>query len=359
LLGQKSLNLALGGGGVKGIAYVGMLNISQQRGYTWKNIAGVSVGALMGSFIAAGYKYEELKSLMDSFNIANLSAGKINDSHPVISRYIQYYNGIYPCGRQWTQNFLTHRHFSSYRYMDDQVTDSRLSPANRNLIENIINFSNEGNVANGDYLEEWISEALKNKGIKTFEDTKNGCADNINPNGYSIRMTAVDLSRWKVITIPDDLAYYGVNPDKFEVAKAVRMSTSVPFIFKPVEITRAYGEKTRVHYIVDGGVLDNFPIWLVDKDAGAYTVGFKLNKGNGKLFSLDVPLNILRALVSAIHQTGIPDYMYNPGSVKGIDASKVSSFNFELSENDREYLIDCGAGSAENFFDKFENKKFN
>jgi len=53
--GNRILNLVLGGGGIKGIAYVGVFTEAEKRGYKWANIAGVSAGALAGSYLAAGY----------------------------------------------------------------------------------------------------------------------------------------------------------------------------------------------------------------------------------------------------------------------------------------------------------------
>ena len=53
LYGEKVLNLVLGGGGIKGIEYAGAFNVAEKRGYHWGNIAGVSAGALAGSYLAA------------------------------------------------------------------------------------------------------------------------------------------------------------------------------------------------------------------------------------------------------------------------------------------------------------------
>lgn len=44
--------------------------------------------------------------------------------------------------------------------------------------------------------------------------------------------------------LPDDLVLYGIEPDSFEVAKAVRMSCSIPYFFDPV-ILRLAGEAAR------------------------------------------------------------------------------------------------------------------
>lgn len=99
-----------------------------------------------------------------------------------------------------------------------------------------------------------------------------------------MRMTAVDCNRAKVIVLPDDISYYGIKPDEFEVAKAIRMSTCVPFAFKPVEIKRKDGDKTKTHYIIDGGILDKFPSWLIEDSKKYPTIGFTLDGGEKKGF---------------------------------------------------------------------------
>ena len=56
-----NVNLVLGGGGIKGIAYVGMLESAEKKGISFKNISGVSAGAIAGACFGAGYVSEELK----------------------------------------------------------------------------------------------------------------------------------------------------------------------------------------------------------------------------------------------------------------------------------------------------------
>jgi len=40
-------------------------------------------------------------------------------------------------------------------------------------------------------------------------------------------MTAVDANRGRIVVLPDDISYYGIDPDRLEVAKAVRMTEAV------------------------------------------------------------------------------------------------------------------------------------
>ena len=76
--------------------------------------------------------------------------------------------------------------------------------------------------------------------------------------------------------LPGDLSYFGFDPDRFSISRAVRMSMSIPIFFEPVKLKDPSG---RVHCIVDGGVLSNYPIWLLDDGTSTPqwpTFGFKL-----------------------------------------------------------------------------------
>ncbi len=64
---SNQLNLVLSGCGVRGIAYIGMYDVASQKGFRFKNIAGVSAGALVGSLIASRYTASSLAKLVWSF----------------------------------------------------------------------------------------------------------------------------------------------------------------------------------------------------------------------------------------------------------------------------------------------------
>jgi NTE family protein len=53
--------LALGGGGMKGLAHVGVLRALEERGWTPEIVLGNSIGALIGSAWAAGFTIAELE----------------------------------------------------------------------------------------------------------------------------------------------------------------------------------------------------------------------------------------------------------------------------------------------------------
>ena len=69
-----------------------------------------------------------------------------------------------------------------------------------------------------------------------------------------MRMTVGGCYQRKIVVCLMIWSSYGIQPDDFEVAKAVRMSTSVPFVFKPVEI-KDTNNAEKNYYFVDGECL--------------------------------------------------------------------------------------------------------
>jgi NTE family protein len=342
LYGNSILNLVLGGGGIKGIAYAGVFTEAEKRRYKWGNIAGVSAGALAGSYLAAGYTAEELTDIMHKFDFSKIDITNISQRVPAIKKYneikeiLRYYN------RNIMQQVLLHREYQQ---------EINLDLYRANLIKTIITYYKNGYLFDGDYLEEWVYNVLLKRGIKTFGDLRYGIPDSVNPNGYKIRMTAVDANRGKVIVLPDDLIFYGINPDTFEVATAVRMSTCVPFVFKPVELKKIVNNKTKVYNIVDGGMLDKIPYWLIDSTIPyPQTVCFTLD-GEEKKSILNTSMDILKDLVSSVHDIGGPEKAQNNIVYTGkIDTSKIGFLDFNLSEEEKLYLYNSGEKTAKEVF---------
>jgi len=341
-------NLVLGGGGIKGMAYVGLLEEAEKRGIYFRNISGVSAGAIAGACIAAGYQSKELRKEFYEFDFGKLNIDKIVEKVPVVQSYMEFCANTRFVDKS-IYSFLNMRHDDPVR--QEESLDDDFSFYRGNLFKNIIKFSKQGCLFDGDLLEEWVYKLLAKKGIRTFADLRGGVADYANPMGYKVRMTAVDAKRGKVIVLPDDMAYYGLNPDKLEVAKAVRMSSSVPFAFKPVEFYTNTGGKTKKHYIVDGGVLDNLPLWTISPSLRRPLIACRLNGENSKKVAFD-PLNILKGFISAIHDIGVPKYIVRNCHFISINTSKVSFLNFNLSDEDKEYLYKSGKKAAAPVFNR-------
>ena len=61
-------NCIFGGGGVRGVCYIGALKALNELGVELNAIAGSSVGAVFASLVAVGYNYKEIQELFYDFN---------------------------------------------------------------------------------------------------------------------------------------------------------------------------------------------------------------------------------------------------------------------------------------------------
>src|SRR3989339_892254 len=225
-MNKNKINLVLSGGGIKGIAYAGVTEEILNRGYIIENIAGTSAGAIAAAFIGAGYKSLELRKIMQDFDFEKVEISEISKRVFAVKECMDFYN-VHSYFRE--KNYKT---FLGIQSKNNLITDENFELDVRgiygNILKNIVKYSKNGCLYDGDYLENWIRKMLLNKGIRTFGDFKKGIVDKENPRGYKVRMTATDVNRGRVIVLPDDISFYGIEPDNLEVSKAIRMSISVP-----------------------------------------------------------------------------------------------------------------------------------
>lgn len=190
------------GGGIKGFALIGALQAIEEEGFLFQRLAGTSAGAILSAFIVAGYTSRDIFNMMNELELDHL----LDERRTILPAALTKWLCLY-----WRLGLYK-----------------------------------------GEKLEKWIEEKLKSKGIHTFADLP----------PQSLRVIASDLTNGKILVLPDDLPNYGISPGQFSVAKAVRMSCSLPYFFEPVKIKSAGGTMV----VVDGGVLSNFPIWLFDHE---------------------------------------------------------------------------------------------
>ncbi len=281
------------GGGVRAIAFIGALKVAEQKNINFKRTAGTSAGAIIAAFVAAGYTSDEIKSLLHEVDLREfLDPRAISVAFPFMKWLMLYWKlGLYK----------------------------------------------------GKKLEHWVEEKLADKGIKTFADLEEG----------SLRIIASDITNGRLIVLPDDLERYGILPEKFKIAKAVRMSASIPYFFDPIKLYDATGKK---NVFVDGGVLSNFPIWLFQDDKKPQqrpVLGFQLQPSQFE----EKPNNITNA-ITLFH--GLFDTMMDAHDARHISEAhsadivfipvqQISMINFSLSNEVIDQLTDFGKESTEKF----------
>lgn len=284
------------GGGVKGIALLGAIYYLEEKGYKFQNFAGTSAGAIVSSLLAVGYTAKELKELL--LNI----------------KFTDFYE----------KNKLSLLPF--------------VGPT-------ISLFKNKG-LFSGNNIEKYLNTLYKSKGKTKFKD--------ISVNGKSpLKIIASDITNKKLLVLPDDLKNYNIDPLEFEISKAVRMSISIPFYFNPVILKHGKEES----YIVDGGILSNFPIWLFDvKGIPKWpTFGLKLlsdndlkktppNKSNLITYSCDI--------IDTLFANSDESFLKNKDSIRTIKIRtyNIGTVDFSISKEQYLTLFNSGYVSAKNFF---------
>ncbi len=156
-------------------------------------------------------------------------------------------------------------------------------------------------MAPGRYFLEWMSEQLaasplakelgkteltfadvRRRDLPPKQDVPDITDEQYERAKYRLHVIGSDVTTGRMIIVPDDLPDYAdeagkaFDKDSFPLVEAVRMSMSYPFLFSPVALHR----EGRPVYVVDGGLLSNFPIWLFDgPHPKRPTWGFRLHGG--------------------------------------------------------------------------------
>jgi len=216
-------DMAFMGGGVRGIAFSGAISSLENSGYSFRRVAGVSAGAIAAALVASGFSGQEIKQQLQD---------------------------------------LDYSKFKKRDYV-------KLGP-----LRDFVNLRRDLGIFSADTFENWLATLLKTKGVVTFKDIKGRAS------GKRLQLTAADIDNKRLLVLPQDLVLFGLDPDTFSVATAVRMSMSIPVFYEPYNLIDSNGNS---HLIVDGGIFCNYPIWLLDDGCGKTEVpvfGAKFSESN-------------------------------------------------------------------------------
>ena len=280
------------GGGLKGFALVGAYQVLEEKGYKFQRVAGTSAGAILASFIAAGYSAKEIEKLLDELDI---------------SAFLDPRKTILPLPfMKWLQLYW------------------RLG------------------IYQGKALENWFLEKLAEKGVYSFSDVPAG----------TLKLVASDLTNGKIIVLPDDLESYGIRPDTFPIARALRMSCGIPFFFEPVKLKVGSGDTI----VVDGGVLSNFPMWLFENEKGKRErplLGLKLSQNGEERegYQIRNALNLFEALFSTMKNAHDERYISrkHEKDIIFIPVEGYSATQFDVDEETKNALLEIGRSRTRQF----------
>jgi NTE family protein len=279
------------GGGIKGFALVGAYEEIEKRGFRFVRLAGTSAGSIVAALIAAGYTSKEIYQLLDELDLTKLLDARKSLIPFAKWLFVYWKLGLYK----------------------------------------------------GNELENWLKQKLEAKGIRTFSDLP----------PQALRVIASDISNGQMMVLPDDLERYGIPPLSFSIAKAIRMSCSIPYFFEPVKLRSLDG----MNILVDGGVLSNFPIWLFDKEDGQKVrpvLGIKLSPSvyEHEKHHIGNAVQLFSALFETMKDAHDARYI-SKRHVKNIifiPTDGVFSVEFQLTNEKKQALYDLGRQQAKQFF---------
>lgn len=194
-------NLVFEGGGVKGIAYVGALEVLDREGIlnNIERVAGTSAGAMVAVMVALRYTAEEVRQVLEGLNFKDFkdsSKGILRDTIRLLKNYGWYKGDFF-----------------------------------RNLMSKLI----EKKTGNGEITFEQLEETGKYR---------------------KLYLVGADLTTGlsKIFSASNQ------ETKTVKVADAARISMSIPLFFAAVR-----GGNNNKHVFVDGGLLDNYTVKTFDR----------------------------------------------------------------------------------------------
>ena len=333
-------DLALEGGGVKGIGLAGAVLVLDEAGYTFPRVAGTSAGAIAASLIAAiskaGKPMSSLHGYLNTLDFTKfMPEGKIH-------HFLDHFGGVVQGGAN--AQILTHQ--------------IGLYP--------------------GTYLAEWLQPILTSLDVETFSDLKiDLSADpdmSLPPERrYRLVVHTADITREQLVRLPWDYNYYGLPRDQQQVVGAVRASMSIPFFFEPVttqaqeadvDVPMPDGSSARQHYDagavtwVDGGMLENFPISAFDridgKPARWPTIGIKLSVLQTQFAATQACDTALSVGIRALHTMTGEWNRYSIDQTTAartifVDRAGLTATQFDLTQDQQDELFLNGVAAATRF----------
>lgn len=303
----------LAGGGVRGVAFVGVLAALEDAGYEVRRVAGVSAGAIVGAMAVAGVPAVRMRSLARELDYRAFALSDVLDSVGIRG----------PIGR-----------------VLDRLGIRGTAPA------------------------DWLSSILEGHGIETCGDLRDDDPDAALPpeRRYRLVTGCLDLANRRVVHLPWDAADYGVDPDALPVATVVRASMSIPFVYDPVDLGRGGTSAS----LIDGGLVAHFPVSVFDRIDGKPprwpTFAIRLEPGRPRS-SGDLTTNrrVLWALVETLLTAS--DELHSDRSCDrvrtiAVDTLGVRALQIGIDDQTDDELYVSGYEAVERFLDGWDHAAY-
>lgn len=289
------IDLVCSGGGVKGIALLGAIDYLHEQGFEVIQIAGTSVGAIIGALLQAGYRANELLHMLKTEELSFSFNSKSTFSNQLLGlkRWVELY---------WKLGLY-------------KITE----------------------------LEGFLQILLRQKGINTFLD--------LPPD--ALQIVASDLTRQAIVTFPRDGELYELD-QPLSIAEAACMSAAVPLFFRPKYLV--HRKTMQKCMIVDGGILSNFPMWLFDQVEGKRprpVIGLQLKSDIAcdEVPKINNALALMKQMLQTMQTAHDREYIRKSyvKNVVFIPVGNVQATDFQLTKETVDILFESGRESCMKF----------
>jgi NTE family protein len=316
-------NLVFKGGGAKGVAYLGAVDVLDEQGILpqVRGVAGSSAGAITAAVLSFATSARQVKEIVDTLDFSKI-AGSDSDDIPGMPDFIE-------------------------RELAKIVGD----------VKAIIRLLRHYGLHSSQYFYDWLKQTIAAQcdgdGMATFRDFQ--------ARGFrDLHVTSVDVS------VQDTRFFSFEGTPDVAVADAVRMSMSLPFFFEP---QRFDGQKLGTgDFFADGGTQDNYPITIFDaaqygRDSPYWvngvnweTLGFFLftSRDNVRPTRIDNLVQYIEAMVESL--LAVQDVLFrnndvDPKRTVMVNDCGVPTTDFDIKPGDPTYdkLVESGRKATRAF----------
>jgi predicted acylesterase/phospholipase RssA len=249
-----ALDVVFEGGGMKGAAFAGAVEILFGRGFRLRRLIGSSAGAITAALLAAGYGVSELATALGE-RIPGSPKRRFSSflEPPAV---IPPPPNVSPLKWSLFTLAVLKAFESGSRLGMPLPTEVLTSYARRGLA-----LFSTGAIADDGAFLSWMADSLERKGISR-EATLGELQQRFGARGLQLSLAATDVSAQRLLILNHHTA-----PD-VPLLWAVRMSMGIPLVWPEVVWKERWGryrgrsmyEGGEGHRVVDGGVLSNFPL---------------------------------------------------------------------------------------------------
>ena len=189
----------------------------------------------------------------------------------------------------------------------------------------------------GERLHKLVEACLHVKGLSsdlTFQE----CEERF---GTSLRIMATDLNDVKPIT------FSPLTTPTYRIADAVRASMSAPYYFQPFLCPQTG------HYLVDGAVISNYPMFVLPKEEHARTLSILIRTSVERvedLMGMGIDELITRPMYIALQEkANIEIQCYDAGCIP-IRLGEINILDFSFDEETKNKIIATGKEAVIEFF---------